>query len=70
MASSSGGVAGCPPSSDSAVAPPNTGAPATSARPAKEALNASHIERRKLKRKYAVKKLEKKLENYSRQIKK
>lgn len=35
-----------------------------------EALNASHIERRRLKKKYTVKKLEKKLENYSRQIKK
>lgn len=36
----------------------------------KTPLNASHVERRRLKKKYAIKKLEKKLENYNRQIKK
>ncbi len=34
------------------------------------ALNAPHLERRRQKRKYAIKKLEKKMEQYHRQIKK
>ena len=43
-----------------------SGAGATGGTP----LNASHMERRRQKKKFAIKRLEKKLENYHRQIKK
>ena len=63
-------------SSEAAAAASGSGgqSPGTASKKSKgksqsEALNASHIERRRLKRKYTVKRLEKKLENYHRQIK-
>ena len=61
------GVAGPPTQSAGAAAGPSS----TSSTPHGRggALNASHIERRRQKKKFAVKRLEKKLENYHRQIK-
>lgn len=55
-----------------AVAEPSTQPAGPSARPPERrggALNASHIEKRRQRKKFAVKRLEKKLENYHRQIK-
>lgn len=60
MASCSGEEAAPGPSTDKAT---------TGSRSQRNALNASQIERRRQKKKYAVKRLEKKLETYNRQIK-
>ena len=59
------------PSTHSITAPrPSTSSSTVVRGSTASALNAAHVERRKQRKKLAIKKLEKKLENYNRHIKK